>query len=286
MKGNNKVWTVLSMLNWATAYFDNKNVLSPRLSIEWLLAEVLEVKRLNLYLQYDRPLTQDELDSLRPLIKRRAGHEPLQYIIGYTEFMDCKIEVNPDVLIPRIETEQLVEIFLDKIRDPGDRKLNLLDIGSGSGCIPIAIKKKREDLNCFGADISESAIQLAKKNAELNDVNVTFFKGDLFDHSSLNIQNWDIIISNPPYISPDEKPMIEKQVIEYEPELALFHEDPLSVYRSIIKFASANNSHLFLECNDKTAGKVRKLVNQFYSDSTLLNDLDNNPRFVIAIVEF
>lgn len=282
MKGNNKVWTVLSMLNWATAYFEGKNVSSPRLSIEWLLAEVLEIKRLNLYLQYDRPLSQNELDKLRPLIKRRASHEPLQYIIGYTEFMDCKIEVNPDVLIPRIETEQLVEIILGKLNETGGQELNLLDIGTGSGCIPIAIKKEREDLNCYGAEISDSALQLAKKNADLNDVNVTFFKGDLFDHSSLKIQDWDIIISNPPYISPDEKPTIEKQVISYEPELALFHEDPLSVYRSIIEFSATQNSHLFLECNDKTAEKVRDIASQLYSDIKLLNDLDNNSRFLVA----
>lgn len=282
MAGKDKVWTVLSMLNWATAYFEKANVTSPRLSIEWLLAEILEEKRLNLYLQYDRPLSQNELDKLRPLVKRRFSHEPLQYIIGFTEFMDCKIEVNPDVLIPRIETEQLVEIVLDKLPETKGQNLHLLDIGTGSGCIPIAIKKKREGLICFGTDISELALQLAKLNAEKNDTDVDFFKGDIFDHSSLNIKNWDIIISNPPYITPEEKTELEKQVIEYEPGLALFHEDPLSVYRSIIKFASKNNSLLFLECNDKTADKVQEIANQFYSESELLNDLDNNPRFVVA----
>lgn len=282
MTGKNKVWTVLSMLNWATAYFEKSNVTSPRLSIEWLLAEVLEVKRLNLYLQYDRPLSEDELDKLRPLVKRRASHEPLQYIIGFTEFMDCRIEVNPDVLIPRIETEQLVEIVLDKLSGTWGQNLHLLDIGTGSGCIPIAIKKKRNELICFGTDISESALQLAKINAEQNDTDVTFFEGDIFDHSSLNIKDWDIIISNPPYITPEEKINLEKQVIEYEPGLALFHDDPISVYRSIIKFASKNNAFLFLECNDKTAGKVKEIVTQFYTDSELLNDLDNNPRFVVA----
>src|SRR5699024_8439922 len=107
-------WTVLSMLEWATDYFEQKNIPDQRHSIEWLLAETLSIKRLDLYLKFDRPLSPGELNRLRPMVKRRAKHEPLQYIIGFTDFMNARISVNEDVLIPRIETEQLVELILDR----------------------------------------------------------------------------------------------------------------------------------------------------------------------------
>ena len=117
-----KDWTVLSMLEWGTEYFKERGIPDPRLSIEWLLAETLQVKRLDLYLKFDRPLSQSELNDIRPLVKKRARHEPLQYILGYTHFMNARISVTPDVLIPRIETEQLVEILLDEhpVEDGGD----------------------------------------------------------------------------------------------------------------------------------------------------------------------
>src|SRR6056297_348266 len=112
MANTPSVWTVLSMLEWATDFFEEKDINSPRFSIEWLLAHVLDVKRLDLYLMYDRPLSSEELDTLRPLVKRRSQHEPLQYITGETDFHNVKIKVKPGVLIPRQETEQLVDLIL------------------------------------------------------------------------------------------------------------------------------------------------------------------------------
>ncbi|MEX2435299.1 MAG: peptide chain release factor N(5)-glutamine methyltransferase, partial [Balneolaceae bacterium] len=109
MSESRQLWTVLSMLEWATDYFEEKGVSSSRLSIEWILADVLEIKRLDIYLQFDRPLSEDELNKIRPLVKRRAQHEPLQYITGQTDFINSVIKVSPGVLIPRVETEQLVE---------------------------------------------------------------------------------------------------------------------------------------------------------------------------------
>jgi release factor glutamine methyltransferase len=113
MNTNREGWTVLAMLKWGTGYFEKRTIPDPRHSIEWLLADILHVKRLDLYLSYNRPLAPSELDQLRPLIKRRAKHEPLQYITGSSEFLNTQITVSPDVLIPRIETEQLTEIILD-----------------------------------------------------------------------------------------------------------------------------------------------------------------------------
>lgn len=280
MSSDNNVWTVLSMLEWATDYFEEKEVPSSRHSIEWLLADVLKCKRLSLYLQYDRPLSSDELDQLKPMVKRRAGHEPLQYILGYAEFMDCKIYVNPSVLIPRIETEQLVEIFLEKTGHLADKEINLLDIGTGSGCIPIAIKRNRPNWNCYGVDKCDKAIEVARRNAGDNNADVHFFQGDLFDHQSLSVAPWNLIISNPPYIAPEEKEMIDKQVKDFEPEEALFHQNPVEVYDAIIRYARAQNAELYLELNNKSAVQINQLAKAHYTRSELLKDFDNNQRFL------
>lgn len=272
------------MLEWSTEYFQNKQVPDPRHSIEWLLADVLDCKRLDLYLQFERPLSPAELDRIRPLVKRRAEHEPLQYITGSTNFMGCHIEVNPSVLIPRIETEQLVELLLESTRDLENSAVTLLDIGSGSGCIPIAIKKFRPSWTCHGIDISSEALSLAKKNASANDVDILFGKGNLFSLNQINkpSQGWDIIISNPPYIGPDEKLLLEKQVTDYEPGLALFHNNPLDVYRSVISYAHQESSSLFLELNDQLSDQILNIADDFFSSAQLRKDLDNNSRFLLA----
>jgi release factor glutamine methyltransferase len=149
-------WTVLRMLEWATGYFEQKRVPSPRLSIEWLLAHVLGVKRLELYLQFDRPLTAAELEWLRELVRRRARHEPLQYITGSTAFYHAEIMVTPAVLIPRPETEELVEMILN---DHPSGKRSLVDLGTGSGCIPIACKMERPDWEVSGVELFDEALK-------------------------------------------------------------------------------------------------------------------------------
>ena len=277
-------WSVLRMLEWATEYFEKKQVPNPRHSIEWLLAEVLGCKRLDLYLQYSRPLSSRELDLIRPLVKRRAGHEPLQYITGSTNFMGCHIEVNPSVLIPRIETEQLVELVLESVPELEHKNINLLDIGTGSGCIPIAIKKMRPSWTCFGIDVSEEALSMANQNAASNDVDIQFSKGDLFKLNEIETPDdgWQIIVSNPPYIGSNEKPSIEKQVANHEPGLALFHENPLDVYRSIISYAHQKNASLFLELNDKLAEQILDISIASFPSAQLKQDLDKNLRFLIA----
>jgi release factor glutamine methyltransferase len=285
MRKKNRAWTVLSMLEWATDYFNEKKVPDPRLSIEWILAEALGIKRLDLYLQFERPLSSKELDRIRPLVKRRAGHEPLQHITGSTDFLNAKIKVNRDVLIPRIETEQLVDLLLDDYSDENEKPLNLLDIGTGSGCIPVSIKKERSQWHCTGIDISDKAIKTARENAERNDVEVTFKKADILclsEWQQREGRKWDIIISNPPYITPEEKPSLEKQVREHEPSLALFHKEPLQLYKKIVEFSYPFRAALYLECNEKTASEVKSIAKQFYDDVTLLKDLDGNDRFIIC----
>src|SRR6056297_279950 len=277
-------WSVLRMLEWATDYFEKKQVPGPRHSIEWLLADVLGCKRLDLYLQFGRPLSTDELNRIRPLIKRRATHEPLQYITGSTNFMGCHIEVNPSVLIPRIETEQLVELLLENTPELERKPVNLLDIGTGSGCIPIAIKKMRPAWNCFGIDLSDKALTIARNNADANDLEVSFSEGDLFTLDQLETpgSGWDIIVSNPPYIGTHEKPSLEKQVTDYEPGLALFHENPIEVYHPIVSFARSQNAALFLELNDQLAEQILDFSISYFPSAQLTRDLDKNLRFLHA----
>lgn len=284
MSTKERVWTVLSMLEWATDYFTQRDVQDPRLSIEWLLSEILAVKRLDLYLQFDRPLSSDELELLRPLIHRRAKHEPLQHITGTTQFMNTTIAVNPDVLIPRIETEQLVDLLLEQTKPDSEQPLRIIDLGTGSGCIPISIKKNRPNWECTGIDISEPALRLAKQNAQTNSVDVTFQKANIENIRDQMGTNWDIVISNPPYITFSEKEEMHKQVIDYEPHLALFYENPLQLYKKILQFASISSAKLFLECNDKTAEDVARIADEFFSEISLINDLDGNKRFVVASV--
>lgn len=278
------LWTVLRMLEWSTGFFKEKNIPDPRHSIEWLLAYVLGCKRLDLYLQYERPLSTSELERIRPLVKRRANHEPLQYITGSTNFMGCEITVTPSVLIPRIETEQLVELILEATTDRRDTSLNLLDIGTGSGCIPLAIKKRVPAWRCHGIDISEDALEIARRNAEKNNLEADFFKGDLFNLEQLETPEggWDLVISNPPYIELHEKSSIQKQVVEYEPESALFHKNPLDVYRPIIEYAARNRSAVFLELNDRLADQILEISTPHFPKAKLHQDLDKNPRFISA----
>ena len=277
-------WTVLSMLEWGTDYFKKKRIPDPRHSIEWLLADTLNIKRLDLYLKFDRPLTSAELDTLRPLVKRRAKHEPLQYIVGFTDFMNARISVNEHVLIPRLETEQLVEIILDDYSN--DDSLSVLDLGTGSGCIPIALKMERNNWELRGIDISEDALSLARDNATQNEVEVSFTQGDIFDLSNIADQSsWDIIVSNPPYVKPEEKEILEPQVKEYEPDEALFVEDIESMYHHIIRFAEQNldaEGTLYLELHENYSDEILALFEANLWSATIKEDYDQKPRFIKA----
>ncbi len=277
------LWTVLSMLEWATDFFEEKQVKSPRFSIEWLLAHVLSIKRLDLYLEYDRPLSSEELDELRPLVKRRATHEPLQYITGETDFHHVRIKVQPGVLIPRQETEQLVEWVIESYSKKKD--LTVLDIGTGSGCIPIAIKKARTNWKVYATEISEEALTLAQENAQLNNTEVIFLQDDLFAPSKISELKFDLIISNPPYILEEEKSSLDTEVKDYEPELALFCESIQKMYGAIEDLCShhlAENGALFLELHEHHAEEVFQIFEERNWKATIKNDYSDKPRFLKA----
>ncbi len=282
MSNSTATWTVLSMLEWATSYFEKKDVKNPRLSIEWLLAETLGIKRLDLYLNYDRLLSSAELDVLRPMIKKRAKHEPLQYIIGFTEFYNAKISVSPEVLIPRIETEQLIDIILDRFGD--DTPIRLLDIGTGSGCIPIAIKLERPSWEVWATDVSKSALKIAQKNAHDNQVNINLLNQDLFRPEFLDdTVRFDIIISNPPYVLPEDAAYLDKEVLDYEPHLALFCKNTENIYGALENYCRiylSESGIAYFEIHENEGEKTAQIFDRNNWQTTIIKDYANKDRFV------
>ncbi len=280
-------WTILSMIKWGTAYFEEKKVPSPRLSIEWLLADVLQMRRLDIYLQFDRPLSEGELSDLRDKIKRRLKHEPLQYIVGRTEFMHAHLRVTADVLIPRPETERLVESVLERL--PAESPCRLLDIGTGSGCIAIALKMEQPRWDVYAIDISESALKLARENAALNATEVTFLVGDLFQPESFmeNLPDkLDLIVSNPPYIPDEEKSDIDREVRDYEPEIALFTGNLKGMYASLKRIGETllkKDGYLIVEIHEDYGNDLLKLFEKSKWETTLLRDYNDKNRIICGL---
>lgn len=224
-----ETWTLLRLLRWTTDYFTEKGVDNPRLDAELLLAHVLTLDRVGLYLNYDRPLVAEELDIIRPLVKRRGQREPLQYLLGSTEFWSLEFIVTPDVLIPRGDTEILVEEALGKAGAEGQ----LLDVGTGSGAIVISLASELPNWQMTGLDISAPALTIAQKNLEKHQVTdqIKLLQGDL---AELPAQQYDLIVSNPPYIAQEEWDELMPEVRCFEPQLALLAEnDGLDCYQQL-----------------------------------------------------
>lgn len=328
------------MMEWATAFLHERTVDQPRLSIEWLLAHVLQVPRLNLYLMFDRPLTAQELEQLRPLVKRRAKHEPLQYITGTASFLGVEFHVGPDVLIPRPETEELVELALSEMeqgpiadakKDPTSATshatsapvptsatardtVRALDVGTGSGCIAISLALRRPEWRVFATDISEQALVVARKNAARLDSPVQFTHHDLMSDVALtdlreldiaadqnrNVEEspdsgigtytsarFDLILSNPPYIHPDEAVDMDRQVKDHEPHLALFHPDPLLVVSRLIALAQRSltqQGRLYIELNPRVADQALERARQCFHHAEVIKDLSGHRRFLHATI--
>ena len=221
------VWTVLKVLQWTAGYFRDRGIEGGRLDAELLLSDTLQLDRVGLYLNYDRPLSAMELESFRAAVARRAKREPLQYIRAQAEFWSLPFTVSPAVLIPRSDTEVLVEEALQRIAGPG----RILDVGTGSGAIAIAIAHERPEAKVEAVDLSPSALAVARGNAEANGVaeRVTFSQGDL---RQLQGAGYDLVVSNPPYIPSADLAGLMPEVREFEPLLALDGgNDGLSAYR-------------------------------------------------------
>ena len=228
-----KVWRIVDLIQWSESYFREKSHQNPRLEIEWMLCSLLNCERLDLYMRFDEPLSGSQLSTLRGWVKRRSKNEPLQYIIGSCEFYGREFFVDKRVLIPRPETERLIDEAIKSIKHV--RSPNIFDIGTGSGCIAITLAKEIENSNVIGIDKSMMSLQVAEKNsAELNVENVTFFEMDILNQYPK--EKFDLVISNPPYVPKEEIPGLMKDVKDFEPEIALTDfDDGLTFYKRISK---------------------------------------------------
>ena len=226
-------WTLGELLVKSSDYLKEKNCTRARRVAEELMAHILELKRLDLYMQFDRPLTEDEVALLRALLKRAAQGEPVEYIAGEVAFFHCAIRVTPDVLIPRPETEILVDSAAKEIKKKFEGAQRVAwDICTGSGCIGISMKKACPELAMVLVDLSEKALEVASKNAQLNGVEVEIVQGDLL--APLKGRKADVVFCNPPYISSKEYLTLHRSVKEFEPQMALVGgEDGLEFYRRL-----------------------------------------------------
>lgn len=254
--------TVLEAIKLSDEYLQKYRIESPRLNAELLLAEILNCKRLDLYLLYDRPLSKDELITYREFLKRRSKREPLQYITGSVEFYGLRFAVNKSVLIPRPETELLVESVLNSFSE--ENNIRILDIGVGSGNISISILKNKSTATALGIDVSKSVLTLAETNAKKNSVDdrLKLLKHDIFKDDTSVLGKFDLIISNPPYISQSDYEMLEPELKVYEPSSALTdHADGYSFYKRIIsvyKNLLTRGGKLFFELGKDQKQKVKE----------------------------
>ncbi len=236
-----------------------------------------ELQRYNLTSQHER---------LSHIIERLIKNEPIQYITGQSYFYDREFSVNTDTLIPRPETEELVDLIIKDHKEISERRLEILDIGTGSGCIPIILASHLKHAVLTALDVSQEAIKVAGRNAERYNLNIKFLIEDIRAYEAPGL--YDVIVSNPPYIPQTEKSLMHKNVLDHEPGLALFvsDEDPLVFYRSIADFAwirLKNNGYLYFECNEYNAQEVYAYVEKCdFKNVHLFRDLQGKERIVRA----
>jgi len=257
-----------------------------------LMEEKLQMQRIDTVLKPNFLITEKNLIDLKTIVKRLQKEEPIQYIIGNTEFYGLPFLVDKNTLIPRPETEELVTWVLDEIKVLTNNKiteLSILDIGTGTGCIPISLAKNLTSLNIFAIDISPEALLIAKQNAILNKVIIEFIELDILCAKSLP-QKYDVIISNPPYVRELEKEEIKINVLENEPHLALFvaDENPLIFYNKIADLAKqqlSENGMLFFEINQYLGKEtLNMLVKKGFKNIQLKKDLFGNDRMIKCVL--
>lgn len=282
-------WTVLSLINWSSGHLAGLGFDEARLHVELMLAEVLGYSRLELYTNFDRPLTVSELTTFKTLYRRRLTHEPLQYILGYTEFMGLRFAVTPAVLIPRPETELLVEHASEWISRSGKRAVEVLDIGTGSGNIPITLVKRNPSAAVTSIDVSREALAVAQKNAESLDARrITFVHADVRE-DFLPGRRFAMLISNPPYIALKDFAELQPEVRDFEPRLATTDEgDGYGFIRRLAQVAMNRiepGGGVFVEI----AYNQRAHATEIFSSAGLLDvtvqeDYSGHPRILSARV--
>ena len=278
-----KRWRVIDLINWGEDYFKKNEFENPKLEIEWLLCDLLNYKRVDLYVNFEEIVSSAKLAVLRKWIKKRLNRMPLQYITGNTEFYGNKFFLNEDVLIPRQETERLVDLSLQYIENID--KPNIIEIGTGSGCIPISIALKREDAQILSVDISNKALEKAIENSNYHKtLNVRFSKVDILNE--IPNGKYDMLISNPPYISEEEMQDIMIDVKNYEPHMALTdYKDGLSFYTRLSNIGPdivRKGGNMLLEVGAN--GHPEKVFSIFdskgYASLDYFNDYNNDKRIL------
>jgi release factor glutamine methyltransferase len=254
---------------------------------ELLFTHILDCDRVSLYLNKDTLLTSNQSELISGSLKRRIKGEPLQYIIGKAEFMGFEFKVNPDVLIPRPETEILVEAALRLARGLGLKALNILDMGTGSGCIAVSLAKNLEGAQITAVDISMRALKTAAKNAQLNKAEVNFIQSDLFSNKALKVKSYDLIVSNPPYIVSKDIGYLQPE-LRYEPVAALDGGiDGLEFYREMIKKAPVylkDGGMLLMEMGFNQRNDIEGLFagSDYFDIIEVIKDYNNIDRVIAA----
>ena len=286
-----KVWRIIDIIKWAEKYFSKNRFANPKLEIEWLLRSLLKCNKLDIYLRFEEPLDIKQLAVLKGWINRRIkNNEPLQYITGSCEFYGRRYIINPKVLIPRQETEIIIDAVIEKsnlVKNP-----YILDIGTGSGCIALACASEISNSKVFGIDISSDALQIAEENkSRLNLKNIFFAMVDILaEVPDIPSKKYDLMVSNPPYISIDEMKHLSKDIKNFEPHIALtdfrdglvFYHRFAELGREIVKL----NGWIILEVGLKNhPNEVLSIFKKSnYRNPMLLKDFNGDNRVLIAQV--
>ncbi len=277
------------LIQTSTDFLQKNSIKNPRLNAELLLGQTLSLERMELYLNYDRPLSPQELTDYRNLVRRRIGHEPLQYILGKTEFMSLNFVVSPAVLIPRADTETLVEWVIESSRS--NKKKWILDIGTGSGNIAISLAHNLPESRVVGIDISKEALKIAAKNVKkhLPDNRVFLLQSDLFDRKFINIfkNRFDVIVSNPPYIKKEEFDLLDAEITKFEPPIALKDIKNNGFFYSRIAQITSHmlrqDGAVFVEMGYKHKDEIKSIFqNHKFTDLTTRHDLAGIDRVLCA----
>lgn len=299
-----ETWTIRRLLAWMDGYLERRNIEHPRRSAEWLIGEVCGLSRMQIYLDIDRPLEPDELARLRDMVARRGCGEPLQYITGSTSFRTIEVFCEPGVLIPRPETEMLVEYALEALRDrpgaptddakldeTGEAQINVLEVGTGTGCIALSIATEVPEARVLATDVSATALKLAARNrAALGlEGRVGFVQCDLAEGIQDRFMGtFDLLISNPPYIPSAVMAELPSEVVDHEPALALDGgTDGLDVFRRLLELAPralAPGGIMAVELFEGHLEQAAELVRaaEGWNEPQVKQDLAGRPRVLLA----
>lgn len=286
-------WTVRRILEWTSGYFTRKNLDAPRLSAELLLAHVLSAPRIRLYTEYDRPLSDGELSQMRALVQRASEEEPIAYLTGRAHFFSLEFDVTRDVLIPRPDTETLVENVLQTVRHhAGLESPRVIDLCTGSGCVAAALAHNLKTATVVATDISDKAVEVARRNIDRLGLagRVVVEAGDLFEPLAhmVDVQPFDLIVANPPYIRTIDIPALDRGVREYEPVQALDGGlDGLTLHRRILEQAPGRlvpGGRVYLEIAFDQGELAREVAAGYsaFNDIQILKDFGGRDR-VLAV---